>query len=72
LECCHSARIPSPGALFLFDFRNLRHMWNYMNNYFRLIIGICVFREKNCMLFSVLRILPEWRWFVRRCSGVVL
>jgi len=22
------------------------------------------FREKHCVLFSVLRILPEWRWFV--------
>jgi len=30
LECCHSAGIPNSGALFWFDFLNLRHlqMWN--------------------------------------------
>ena len=30
LECCHSAGIPSRGALFWFDFQNLRdlYMWN--------------------------------------------
>jgi len=26
LDCCHSAGIPSSGALFWFDFRNLRHL----------------------------------------------
>jgi len=29
------------------------------------LLVFAFFREKHCVLFSVLRILPEWRWFLR-------
>ena len=43
LECCHSAGIPSSGALFWFNFRNLRDLqiWNKINivcRYFRKVM----------------------------------
>ena len=67
LECCHLLGFQVPVPCFDLIFGIFETCW--CETTWTIISGsslvFAFFRKKHCVLFSVLRILPEWRWYLR-------